>query len=227
MIFNLKKVFLFLTCIFSLCFMAVYAETSETSVPPSCGITDSDISNFIKNYKKIDAELDKLNIEKSDVNTQTMDPERVEILEKLFQKYGITGPGAVAKFSMINLVYITEYTRRSMQSTAVTKFIMKKTESSESWEEMKASINPDDYNLIISRFSDLAKAFGDQDLPPVKETKKDKKSDKEFWTDEDTDELKDAVKEEVKDAAKEAVKETVKDEAKKQLKKGLKNLLPF
>ena len=218
--------FLFLTCLFSLCFMAVYAEENEAFVPPSCGITNSDISNYIKNYKKIDAELDKLNIEKSDVNAQTMDPERVETLEKLFQKYGISGPGAVAKFSMINIVYITEYSRRSMQSTAVTKLIMKKAESSDSFEEMKASINPDDYNLIISRFSDLAKAFGDKDLPPVDE-KKGKKSSKEFWTDEDTDELKEAVKEDVKDAAKEAVKETVKDEAKKQIKKGLKNLLPF
>jgi cytochrome c556 len=88
-----KKIVLFTLC-FSLAFV-LFAE------PKSTGITDSDVKNYAKNFDSIQKELDKLGVLTDDNGIQATAKQKADI-DKILQKYGITGANCIEKFGMIS-----------------------------------------------------------------------------------------------------------------------------
>ncbi|MBO7584000.1 MAG: hypothetical protein J6T20_09435 [Treponema sp.] len=88
-----KKLILFTLC-FSLA-LAMFAE------PKSTGITDSDVKNYAKNFDSIQKELDKLGVLTDDNGIQATAKQKADI-DKILQKYGITGANCIEKFGMIS-----------------------------------------------------------------------------------------------------------------------------
>ena len=88
-----KKIVLFTLC-FSLAFV-LFAE------PKSTGITDSDVKNYAKNFDSIQKELDKLGVLTDDNGIQATAKQKADI-DKILQKYGISGSNCIEKFGMIS-----------------------------------------------------------------------------------------------------------------------------
>ena len=88
-----KKIVLFTLC-FSLA-VVLFAE------PKSTGITDSDVKNYAKNFDSIQKELDKLGVLTDDNNIQATAKQKADI-DKILQKYGISGSNCIEKFGMIS-----------------------------------------------------------------------------------------------------------------------------
>ena len=225
----LKKILISLLSLFiALPFCAV----AEDEVPPGVSLKDSDMKAFIKNYDKIDKDLEKLNCEVNQVSSYESDAEKVAAFENVLLKNGMSGPSAFAKLMIIYTDFTIEEYDRALNSDALTRALFKKMYSGgEPFAEMRDSLNPDDYQLVKKYYSPLCKVFNAQEFGEVKKTAKKPSSDEEkddgSWTDEDTEDVKKAVKEAAKEAVKEEIKEQAKQDFKNALKKGGRSLLPF
>ena len=230
---KLKKLWIALLSVL----FVIPALTFADEVPPGVSLKDVDMKAFVKNYKKIDKELEKLNCEVSTVSSCQSDAEKVAVIEKVLLKNGMTGPSAFAKLMIIYTDFTIEEYERAINSDAMTKMIFKKMyNGGEPFSEMRDGLNPDDYEMVKKYYSDLCIVFDAQEFPEAKAKKgKSSKADaeeaeeeeEEFWTDEDTEDVKNAVKEGAKDAIKDEVREQAKKEFKNALKSGGRSLLPF
>lgn len=162
------------------------------------------MKSFIKNYSKISAELDKLNVDAENLDAYDSDLEKIDELETLFRKYGISGPSAFAKVMVIHTDFIFEQYERAVNSDPLTKSLLGKLyEGEDSSTSLKDSMNKDDYAMLKKYYSELCKVFGEEEIAEKNSSKSAK------------DELKDTLK------------ENAKEDAKNALKKGLKGLLSF
>ena len=210
-----KKVLFFLCAIFVL--FPVFSQ--EERQVESIGLTDSDMKNFIKNYSKIDAELEKLNYDMDTLDDSQSQEENAIILEELFRKYGISGPSALAKVILIHTDFILEHADRGLTLDPLTSALLKKASGDEDvFGGLRQTVNQQDYDLVKKYYVDLCTVFGEE---PIGETKSKSKS---ASAKKDSDE---EVKEALKETAKEEAAKAAQEEAKKALKKGIKNLLSF
>ncbi|MBR4791464.1 MAG: hypothetical protein IK024_11285 [Treponema sp.] len=84
--------------LFTLCFSFAFVLFAE---PKSTGITDSDVKNYAKNFDSIQKELDKLGVLTDDNNIQATAKQKADV-DKILQKYGISGSNCIEKFGMIS-----------------------------------------------------------------------------------------------------------------------------
>ena len=131
-----KKLILFTLC-FSLA-LAMFAE------PKSTGITDSDVKNYAKNFDSIQKELDKLGVLTDDNSIKATAKQKADI-DKILQKYGISGSNCIEKFGMITACAAVLVGESEIDAESAA---MMKSFGMDPLAELKKYVNSKDYGVV-------------------------------------------------------------------------------
>ena len=131
-----KKIVLFTLC-FSLA-LVLFAE------PKSTGITDSDVKNYAKNYNSIQKELNKLGVLTDDNGIQATAKQKADI-DKILQKYGISGSNCIEKFGMISACATVLVGESELDAESAA---MMKSFGMDPLAELKKYVNSKDYGVV-------------------------------------------------------------------------------
>ena len=147
----MKKFFLLLvslTMVFSL-----YAQNAK-----SVGLSDSDVKNWAKNSVSIQKEFEKIGIDTKD--SFTVATNEKQTAESILQKYGISSPNSIEKYSIIlqSAVILKAESELDEQSKAMMKLM-----KVDPLGDLKKNINSKDYNVVASNSKAVLKAFSDLD----------------------------------------------------------------
>lgn len=129
---------------------------------PSTGLSDKDVKNFAKNYRKIERMLDKYDVEDFDDDDFLTSIRDYDAVEAALEKYGVSGPNAVEKVSMIGtcMSYISlekrfeRISRNAQMSRDFEKF-------SNVFSGLKTYVNEDDCAVVRNNFATLSKVVDD------------------------------------------------------------------
>lgn len=199
-----------LSVFFTVFFMTFVLFAQEA---PSCGLKDSDVKNFIKNYNKLERELDKYDVDLDEVNSLTM--KDAKKIESILEKNGISGPNSFLKIVAISYgsVYVL-YEDQLGKDAADSMFA-----------QYKSIVNSKDLKVVQANKKELIKLF-----TKIADNDKDETFDEDDIGDfEDYANMFGNMKNKAKDKVKKDAKKSVKDKAKNKLKNSIPggNFLDF
>ncbi len=147
----MKKIFLALISL--LMVFSLYAQNVK-----SVGLTDSDVKNWAKNCVSIQKEFEKIGIDTNDSFTVAVSEKQKA--ESILQKYGISNPNSIEKYSMILqcAVILKAESELDEQSKAIMKLM-----KVDPLGDLKKKINSKDYNVVASNSKTVLKAVDELD----------------------------------------------------------------
>ena len=147
----MKKIFLALISLIMA--FSLYAQNSK-----SVGLSDSDVKNWAKNCVSIQKEFEKIGIDTNDSFTVAVSEKQKA--ESILQKYGISNPNSIEKYSMILqcAAILKAESELDEQSKAMMKLM-----KVDPLGDLKKNINSKDYNVVASNSKAVLKAFSDLD----------------------------------------------------------------
>lgn len=124
----------------------------------SVGLTDSDVKNWAKNCVSIQKEFEKIGIDTNDSFTVAVSEKQKA--ESILQKYGISSPNSIEKFSMILqcAAILKAESELDEQSKAMMKLM-----KVDPLGDLKKNINSKDYNVVASNSKAVLKAVDELD----------------------------------------------------------------
>jgi len=147
----MKKIVCVLLSVFI--FFGLFAQSI-----PSTGLTDSDVKNFAKNLTKIQAELDKIDVQISgDAGLSDLDSiiEAVEILER----FGVSGENACEKINMICFCYYVITIDKTMDELDEESKALLKSLGQDPAATYRALINDKDCKIVEKNYDAVLKAI--------------------------------------------------------------------
>jgi len=147
----MKKLFCLLL---SACmFLGLFAQSVK-----STGLTDSDVKNFAKNLPKIEAELNKLEIQfAGDVGFS--DIAAYEKAADILLKFGVSGDNACEKINMICLCYGVATIDKTMADLDAESKAILQALGQDPAAQYRALINDKDFKIVEKNYDALAKAL--------------------------------------------------------------------
>ncbi|MBR6582205.1 MAG: hypothetical protein IKK80_01170, partial [Treponema sp.] len=147
----MKKIFSLVVSL--LMVFSLYAQNVK-----SVGLTDSDVENWAKNSVSIQKEFEKIGIDTKD--SFTVATNEKQKAESILQKYGISSPNSIEKYSIIlqSAVILKAESELDEQSKAMMKLM-----KVDPLGDLKKNINSKDYNVVASNSKAVLKAFSDLD----------------------------------------------------------------
>lgn len=127
--------------------------------PASTGITDSDVKNWAKNLNSIQKELDALGVMSN--NSINATAKQKASVDKILQKYGISGGNCIEKFGMISAcsAIVVSESQLDAESAALLKSF-----GMDPLAELKKNVNSKDYALVMANSKAVVKAVENVDL---------------------------------------------------------------
>lgn len=146
-----KIIFVFWLVLF--CAAPFFAEAE------SAKITDKDVKNFAKNYSKIEKALDKYGTDMDDyASIEMIDAAVIADVEKILDKYGISGPNRIEKLYAICICYAVEtYEKMLKEDPETAAMIASMGENPIA--EFKANANSKDREVVRRNLKQLDKAL--------------------------------------------------------------------
>lgn len=147
----MKKIFLALISLIMA--FSLYAQNVK-----SVGLTDSDVKNWAKNCVSIQKEFEKIGIDTNDSFTVAVSEKQKA--ESILQKYGISNPNSIEKYSMILqcAAILKAESELDEQSKAMMKLM-----KVDPLGDLKKNINSKDYNVVASNSKAVLKAVDELD----------------------------------------------------------------
>ena len=147
----MKKIFLALISLIMA--FSLYAQ----NVKP-VGLSDSDVKNWAKNCVSIQKEFEKIGIDTNDSFTVAVSEKQKA--ESILQKYGISNPNSIEKYSMILqcAAIVKAESELDEQAKAMMKFM-----KVDPLGDLKKNINSKDYNVVASNSKSVLKAVDELD----------------------------------------------------------------
>ena len=147
----MKKIFSLVVSL--LMVFSLYAQNVK-----SVGLTDSDVKNWAKNCVSIQKEFEKIGIDTNDSFTVAVSEKQKA--ESILQKYGISSPNSIEKFSIIlqSAVILKAESELDEQSKAMMKLM-----KVDPLGDLKKNINSKDYNVVASNSKTVLKAVDELD----------------------------------------------------------------
>lgn len=147
----MKKIFLALISLIMA--FSLYAQ----NVKP-VGLSDSDVKNWAKNCVSIQKEFEKIGIDTNDSFTVAVSEKQKA--ESILQKYGISNPNSIEKYSMILqcAAILKAESELDEQSKAIMKLM-----KVDPLGDLKKNINSKDYNVVASNSKAVLKAVDELD----------------------------------------------------------------
>ena len=147
----MKKIFLALISLIMA--FSLYAQNSK-----SVGLSDSDVKNWAKNCVSIQKEFEKIGIDTNDSFTVAVSEKQKA--ESILQKYGISSPNSIEKYSMILqcAAILKAESELDEQSKAMMKLM-----KVDPLGDLKKNINSKDYNVVASNSKAVLKAVDELD----------------------------------------------------------------
>lgn len=147
----MKKIFLALISL--LMAFSLYAQNSKP-----VGLSDSDVKNWAKNCVSIQKEFEKIGIDTNDSFTVAVSEKQKA--ESILQKYGISNPNSIEKYSMILqcAAILKAESELDEQSKAMMKLM-----KVDPLGDLKKNINSKDYNVVASNSKAVLKAVDELD----------------------------------------------------------------
>ena len=147
----MKKIFSLVVSL--LMVFSLYAQNVK-----SVGLTDSDVKNWAKNSVSIQKEFEKIGIDTNDSFTVAVSEKQKA--ESILQKYGISNPNSIEKYSMILqcAVILKAESELDEQSKAMMKLM-----KVDPLGDLKKNINSKDYNVVASNSKAVLKAVDELD----------------------------------------------------------------
>lgn len=124
----------------------------------SVGLSDSDVKNWAKNCVSIQKEFEKIGIDTNDSFTVAVSEKQKA--ESILQKYGISNPNSIEKYSMILqcAAILKAESELDEQSKAMMKLM-----KVDPLGDLKKNINSKDYNVVASNSKTVLKAVDELD----------------------------------------------------------------
>lgn len=147
----MKKIFLALISLIMA--FSMYAQNSKP-----VGLSDSDVKNWAKNCVSIQKEFEKIGIDTNDSFTVAVSEKQKA--ESILQKYGISNPNSIEKYSIIlqSTVILKAESELDEQSKAMMKLM-----KVDPLGDLKKNINSKDYNVVASNSKAVLKAVDELD----------------------------------------------------------------
>lgn len=147
----MKKIFLALISLIMA--FSLYAQNSKP-----VGLSDSDVKNWAKNCVSIQKEFEKIGIDTNDSFTVVVSEKQKA--ESILQKYGISNPNSIEKYSMILqcAAILKAESELDEQSKAMMKLM-----KVDPLGDLKKNINSKDYNVVASNSKAVLKAVDELD----------------------------------------------------------------
>lgn len=147
----MKKIFSLVVSL--LMVFSLYAQNVK-----SVGLSDSDVKNWAKNCVSIQKEFEKIGIDTNDSFTVAVSEKQKA--ESILQKYGISSPNSIEKYSMILqcAAILKAESELDEQSKAMMKLM-----KVDPLGDLKKSINSKDYNVVASNSKTVLKAVDELD----------------------------------------------------------------
>ena len=147
----MKKIFLALISLIMA--FSLYAQNSKP-----VGLSDSDVKNWAKNCVSIQKEFEKIGIDTNDSFTVAVSEKQKA--ESILQKYGISNPNSIEKYSMILqcAAILKAESELDEQSKAMMKLM-----KVDPLGDLKKTINSKDYNVVASNSKAVLKAVDELD----------------------------------------------------------------
>ncbi len=147
----MKKIFSLVVSL--LMVFSLYAQNVK-----SVGLTDSDVKNWAKNCVSIQKEFEKIGIDTNDSFTVAVSEKQKA--ESILQKYGISNPNSIEKYSMILqcAAILKAESELDEQSKAMMKLM-----KVDPLGDLKKNINSKDYNVVASNSKAVLKAVDELD----------------------------------------------------------------
>ena len=132
---------------------SLYAQNSKP-----VGLSDSDVENWAKNCVSIQKEFEKIGIDTNDSFTVAVSEKQKA--ESILQKYGISNPNSIEKYSMILqcAAILKAESELDEQSKAMMKLM-----KVDPLGDLKKNINSKDYNVVASNSKTVLKAVDELD----------------------------------------------------------------
>lgn len=132
---------------------SMYAQNSKP-----VGLSDSDVKNWAKNCVSIQKEFEKIGIDTNDSFTVAVSEKQKA--ESILQKYGISNPNSIEKYSMILqcAAILKAESELDEQSKAMMKLM-----KVDPLGDLKKNINSKDYNVVASNSKAVLKAVDELD----------------------------------------------------------------
>ena len=148
---GMKKIFSLVVSL--LMVFSLYAQNVK-----SVGLTDSDVENWAKNSVSIQKEFEKIGIDTKD--SFTVATNEKQKAESILQKYGISSPNSIEKYSIIlqSAVILKAESELDEQSKAMMKLM-----KVDPLGDLKKNINSKDYNVVASNSKAVLKAVDELD----------------------------------------------------------------
>ena len=147
----MKKIFSLVVSL--LMVFSLYAQNVK-----SVGLSDSDVKNWAKNCVSIQKEFEKIGIDTNDSFTVAVSEKQKA--ESILQKYGISNPNSIEKYSMILqcAAILKAESELDEQSKAMMKLM-----KVDPLGDLKKNINSKDYNVVASNSKAVLKAVDELD----------------------------------------------------------------
>lgn len=144
--------------IFSLVVSLLMAFSLFAQNVKSVGLSDSDVKNWAKNCVSIQKEFEKIGIDTNDSFTVAVSEKQKA--ESILQKYGISNPNSIEKYSMILqcAAILKAESELDEQSKAMMKLL-----KVDPLGDLKKNINSKDYNVVASNSKAVLKAVDELD----------------------------------------------------------------
>lgn len=132
---------------------SLYAQNSKP-----VGLSDSDVKNWAKNCVSIQKEFEKIGIDTNDSFTVAVSEKQKA--ESILQKYGISNPNSIEKYSIILqcAAILKAESELDEQAKTIMKFM-----KVDPLGDLKKNINSKDYNVVASNSKTVLKAVDELD----------------------------------------------------------------
>ena len=154
-----------LTLIFAAIFICtcLFAQNAK-----SVGLTDSDVKSFCKNYSNIYTELQKVGVVVTDTESLALSASQQVTVNKVLNKYGVTGSNAYDKVVAIAYGYAVGKYDETLSADPQTAALMKSF-GMDPMAEIRAKVADNDQKIVNNNMAALTKVFDEEIAPDVNE----------------------------------------------------------
>lgn len=134
---------------------AAFSQSAKTT-----GVTDSDVTSFCKNFKKMEADFKKFDVDTSDAQAMAMALGADKSVEQILNKNGISGSNAVDKLRAIAYGYVIARYDEAMAADPEAAALIKSM-GRDPMAEARTQISDADQKVVGRHLQELKKVFDD------------------------------------------------------------------
>lgn len=143
---------------FLFAFVALFAAALLFGQAKSTGLTDSDVQAFCKNFKKIDSDFKRFDVEMSDAQALAYSLDADEAVAKVLNKNGISGANAVEKVRAIAYGYVIARFDEEMAADPEAAKMLKSM-GQDPLAEVRGKVSAADQKVAARHMKELQKVF--------------------------------------------------------------------